>query len=84
MKIEIDKLKEEETQNEWEEIYNKLYSKRKTYKEKLNNLEVPKTNNHEEKNSDDYLVPDKKVDLNELNVEQAFKRGDKILVVDQS
>lgn len=83
MKIEMDKLKEEENINEWEEIYNKLESKRKAYKEKLNNLEIPKTNNDEE-NNEDYLDPDAKVDLNDLNVEQAMKRGDNILDADDN
>ena len=78
MILECNKLKDEETKNDWEETYNKMKSKLKEYKEKVNNLDTEQGNNDEEEKND-YLDPDAKVDLNELNVEQGMKRGDNIL-----
>ena len=78
---EINNLKEEENKNEWEEIVNKLDSKNKEYKEKFNNLDSNNNVNEEEKDGD-YLDPDAEVDLDKMNAEQAMKRGDKILDVD--
>ena len=80
MKKQIDDLKNEENKENWEKIYNKLKLKIKNYKEKISNLDS--TVNNEEKKDDDYLDPNAKVDLNELNVEQAMKRGDIILEED--
>ena len=43
---------------------------------KIDNLDSVQVDNEEEKN--DYMDPDAKIDLSELNVEQAMKRGDAI------
>ena len=72
----IPKLENEENINDWNEIYNKIDSQIKEYKEKNKNLDTIQVNNEEEK--DEYLGPNAKVDLNELNVEQAIQRGDKL------
>ena len=81
MKKQIDDLKDEQNKENYEKIYNKLKLKIKNYKEKINNLDSEEINN-EEKKDDDYLDPNAKVDLNQLNVEQAMKRGDNILEED--
>ena len=76
MKTELNYLKNEENKIKWEKIFNEIDSKIKEYELKIDNLDSIQVENEEEKN--DYLDPDAKVDLNELNVEQAMKRGDVI------
>ena len=74
---EINDLRDEENKEKWEKIFNYLKKRIKEYKEKINNIDKLKINNEEKK--DEYLDPDAKVSVNELNVEQAMKRGDNIL-----
>ena len=76
MKTELDYLKNEENKIKWEKIFDEIESKIKEYELKIDNLDSIQVDNEEEKN--DYMDPDAKVDLNELNVEQAMKRGDAI------
>lgn len=77
MKAELQNLKDQGNKNIWGETVSQLKSKVKIYTEKINNLEVIKT--EQEDNNVDYMDPDAKVDYNELNVQQVMDRGDIIL-----
>ena len=74
---EINDLRDEENKEKWEKIFSNLKKRIKEYKEKINNIDTLQISNEEKK--DEYLDPDAKVSVNELNVEQAMKRGDNIL-----
>ena len=76
MKTELDYLKNEENKDKWEKILDEIDSKIQECELKMDNLDSIQVDNEEEKN--DYMDPDAKVDLNELNAEQATKRGDAI------
>ena len=74
---EINDLRDEENKEKWEKIFSNLKKRIKEYKEKINNIDTLQISNEDKK--DEYLDPDAKVSVNELNVEQAMKRGDNIL-----
>ena len=87
IKLDSESLSRETFKEEWEKIYNKYKSKIKEYKEKINELESAQANTgqgQEKGQDDDYKDPDAKVNLDELNVEQAMKRGDEILNADEN
>jgi len=85
IKLESESISRESIKEEWEKIHNKYKSKIKEYKEKINDLESAQANSGEgQEQEDDYKDPDAKVNLDELNVEQAMKRGDEILNADEN
>ncbi len=79
MEAEQSSLKDENNKENWEEIISKYKSKLKEFKKTIKNLEVIVV---EEPDNGDHLDPDAKVDLNELNVQQAMDRGDAIVKED--
>jgi len=85
IKLDSESISRESIKEEWVKIHNKYKSKIKEYKEKINDLESAQANIGEgQEQEDDYKDPDAKVNLDELNVEQAMKRGDEILNADEN
>ena len=85
IKLDSESISRESIKEEWEKIHNKYKSKIKEYKKKINDLESAQANSGEgQEQEDDYKDPDAKVNLDELNVEQAMKRGDEILNADEN
>ena len=81
MEAEQSTLKDQNNKETWEEIISKYKSTLKEYKKKIQNLEE---NLEEEQGNENYLDPDAKVDLNQLNVQQAKDRGNAIIKKDGS
>ena len=81
MKTECLNLKLEENKSKWEEIKSQLKNKKKDYENKIRdfeskNIELISDNNRE---NNDHLNLEKKVDHNNLNIQQEFERGDKLV-----
>ena len=74
MKLELSQLKEKRNKNEWDKSISDLTKKYKNYKNKFDQLQQSNI----ESDLIDYMNPDAKVNLDELNMEQVMKRGDEI------
>ena len=84
MDIEIKGLNSLENVSKWKSTLLELNTKIKDIEIKIKNLEPQKIEliSNSNSNSNDYLNPDKKVDLNKLNTEQVMQRGDAIIKED--
>ena len=84
MKKEVNDLKLEENLITWKNIISQIGKKIKDIEIKINNLQPQNIEliSNPNSNSNDYLNPDKKVDLNKLNIEQVQQRGDVIIKED--
>jgi len=81
MKMECLNLKLDENQSEWEEIKSQIKEKKIDYENKIRdfeskNIELISDNNRE---NNDHLNLEKKVDHNNLNIQQEFERGDELV-----
>ena len=81
MEQNIRDLQSQENINKWENIISKIKTKLEEYDEKIDKI---KNSNKSSSQIlvDEHLNPDAKVDLNKLNVQQVFDRGDAILKAD--
>jgi DNA repair exonuclease SbcCD ATPase subunit len=79
MEAEQSIMKDQNNRETWEDIISKYKSTLKEYKKKIQNLEE---NLEEDQENGNHLDPDAKVDLNQLNVQQAIDRGNAIVKKD--
>ena len=81
MKMECLNLKLDKNKSKWEEIKFEIRKKKIDYKNKIKdfeskNIELISDNNRE---NNDHLNLEKNVDHNNLNIQQEFERGDKLV-----
>ena len=81
MEMECLNLKLDKNKSKWEEIKSEIRKKKIDYKNKIKdfeskNIELISDNNRE---NNDHLNLEKNVDHNNLNIQQEFERGDKLV-----
>ena len=81
MKMECLNLKLDKNKSKWKEIKSEIRKKKIDYKNKIKdfeskNIELISDNNRE---NNDHLNLEKNVDHNNLNIQQEFERGDKLV-----
>ena len=81
MKMECLNLKLDKNKSKWEEIKSEIRKKKIDYENKIKdfeskNIELISDNNRE---NNDHLNLEKNVDHNNLNIQQEFERGDKLV-----
>ena len=79
MEIEVNNLISEENKNIWKDIVKKIKHQLKTYNKKIKELEEDSSFILDSKQVEDHLDVNAKVDLTQLNAQQAMDRGDMIL-----